>query len=281
MPPVLSSLHVYPLKGAGGFSPAEWEVDDRGFRYDRRWMLVDPAGDFITQREEPRLALVRTRIEPPHLVLEAPQMPPIRLALAPMGGREMTVRVWGQVVEAWLPDTKVDQWISEYLARPCGIAYMPEEASRPIDPAYAAPWREVSFADAFPFLVISEASLDDLNQRLPVSLPMNRFRPNLVIAGTAPFAEDRWQRIRIGQLHLDLAKPCDRCVVTTTDQDTAARSHEPLHTLATYRRWNGKVFFGQNAIHDATGQLAAGAVVEVLAEGDEGTGNGEPGTGRR
>lgn len=267
MPPILSSLHVYPLKGAGGFSPGAWEVDDRGFRYDRRWMLVDPAGDFITQREEARLALVRTRIEPPHLLLDAPGMPEIRLALAPMGGRAMTVQVWGQQVEAWLPDTSADQWISAFLARPCGIAYMPEDSTRPIDSDYAAPWREVSFADGFPFLVISQASLDDLNERLPVPLPMNRFRPNLVVLGTAPFAEDQWRRVRIGRLHLDLVKPCDRCVVTTTDQETAARNQEPLHTLATYRRSEGKVLFGQNAIHDATGQLAVGEVVEVLEEG--------------
>ena len=266
MPPLLASLHVYPLKGAGGFSPAAWEVDDRGFRHDRRWMLVDPAGDFISQREEPRLALVRTRIEAPHLVLEAPEMPPIRLALAPMGGRAMVVQVWGERVEGWLPDTKADQWISEYLARPCGVAYMPDEASRPIDPEFAAPWREVSFTDGFPFLVISQASLDDLNHRLSAPLPMNRFRPNLVIAGTAPFAEDRWRRIRMGQLHLELVKPCARCVVTTTDQATAARGHEPLRTLATYRQVDGKVLFGQNAIHDATGRLAAGEAVEVLEE---------------
>ena len=274
MPPRLVSLHVYPLKGAGGFSPAAWEVDDRGFRHDRRWMLVDPAGDFISQREEPRLALVRTRIEAPHLVLEAPEMPPIRLALAPMGGRAMMVQVWGARVEGCLPDTKADQWISEFLARPCGVAYMPEEASRPIDPEYAAPWREVSFADGFPFLVISQASLDDLNQRLPAQIPMNRFRPNLVVAGTTPFAEDSWRRVRVGQIHLELVKPCARCVVTTTDQATAVRSHEPLRTLATYRQVDGKVLFGQNAIHDATGRLAVGEAIDVLEEGSREWGAG-------
>ena len=279
MPPVLASLHVYPLKGAGGFSPAAWEVDDRGLRHDRRWMLVDPAGDFISQREEPRLALVQTRIEPPHLVLEAPAMPEIRLALAPMGGRAMAVQVWGQGVAGWLPDTKADQWISEYLARPCGIAYMPEEASRAIDPQYAAPWREVSFADGFPFLVISQASLDDLNQRLPAPLPMNRFRPNLVVAGTAPFAEDGWRRVRIGQIHLELVKPCARCVVTTTDQATGARGQEPLRTLATFRQVDGKVLFGQNAIHDATGRLVAGENVQVLEEGSSELGAGSSSEG--
>jgi len=279
MLPTLSSLHVYPLKGAGGFSPSAWEVDDRGFRYDRRWMLVDPAGDFITQRDEPRLSLVRTRIEPPHLVLDAPAMPEIRLALAPLGGRAMTVQVWGQLVEAWLPDTKADQWISEYLARPCGIAHMPEDATRPISPDHAAPWREVSFADGFPFLVISQASLDDLNQRIPVPLPMNRFRPNLVVAGTAPFAEDGWRRVRIGPLHLDLVKPCERCVVTTTDQATAERGHEPLRTLATYRRVDGKVMFGQNAIHDATGTIEVGTELEVLEEGSREKGAGSSSEG--
>jgi uncharacterized protein YcbX len=264
MPFRLASLHVYPIKGAAGISPREWEVDRRGLRYDRRWMLVEPSGEFLTQREVPELALVRPRIEPPHLVVEAPAMTELRLPLHPMGGRRKRVRIWNDRVEALLPDQRADQWFTDYLGTPTGLAWLPEEADRPVDRAYAEAAHQVSFADGFPFLVIGQESLDDLNRRLAVPLPMNRFRPNLVVAGAEPFAEDDWRRVRIGELELDVVKPCARCVVTTTDQQTAERGVEPLRTLATYRRIDGKVVFGQNALHDRPGRLAQGDRVTVM-----------------
>jgi uncharacterized protein YcbX len=260
----LASLHVYPIKGAAGLTPREWEVDQRGLRYDRRWMLVEPSGGFLTQRELPELALVRPRIEPPHLVVEAPGMSELRLPLQPLGGRRLTVRVWNDRVGALLTDQKADQWFTDYLGLPAGLAWLPDDTIRPADPDYAPPSSQVSFADAFPFLVISQGSLDDLNSRLAVPLPMNRFRPNLVVAGGGPFAEDGWRRIRIGALELDVVKPCARCVVTTTDQLTAERGVEPLRTLATYRKIDGKVMFGQNALHDRPGRLTQGDLVTVL-----------------
>jgi hypothetical protein len=260
----LESLHVYPIKGAAGLSPLEWKVDRRGLQYDRRWMLVEPSGEFLTQREVPELALVRPRFEPPHLVVEAPGMTALRLPLNPMGGRRKRVRIWNDRVEALLPDQRADQWFTDYLGTPTGLAWLPEEADRPVDPAYAEGSYQVSFADGFPFLVIGQASLDDLNRRLAVPLPMNRFRPNLVVAGAESFAEDGWRRIRVGAVELDLLKPCARCVVTTTDQLTAERGIEPLRTLATYRRIDGKVMFGQNALHDGPGRLAQGDQVTVI-----------------
>lgn len=264
MPFRLESLHVYPIKGAAGLNPAAWEVDARGFRYDRRWMVVQPSGEFLTQRELPELALIRPRIEPPHLVISAPGMVELRLPLAPLGGRPLRVRVWNDRVGALLTDPSADRWFTEYLGLPTGLAWLPEDADRPADPVYAPPTAQVSFADAFPFLVIGQASLDDLNARLAEPLPMNRFRPNLVVTGAEPFAEDGWRRIRIGELGFDVVKPCARCVVTTTDQLTGRRGQEPLRTLATYRRIDGKVMFGQNALHDRAGRLARHDSVTIL-----------------
>jgi hypothetical protein len=264
MPLHLASLHVYPIKGAAGSAPAEWDLDVRGFRYDRRWMLVEPSGEFITQRDQAELALIRPRIEPPHLLVEAPGMPLLRLALNPMGGRPLNVCVWEDRVDALLPDQRADQWFTDFLGRPALLAWMPETCVRPLDLRYAQPGDRTGFADAFPFLVISEASLDDLNSRLAVPLPMNRFRPNLVIGGATPFAEDGWSRIRIGTIGMRVVKPCARCLVTTTDQLTGERGVEPLRTLATYRRVDGKVMFGQNVLHDGTGRLAVGDPVTVL-----------------
>lgn len=260
----LASLHVYPIKGAAGLSPAEWEVDQRGLRYDRRWMLIQPSGEFLTQRDLPELALIRPRIAPPHLVVEAPGMTELRLALHPMGGRRKRVRVWDDRIDALLPDQRADQWFTDFLGTPAALAWLADDANRPVDPTYAPPSHQVSFADGFPFLIISQGSLDDLNGRLAQPLPMNRFRPNLVVAGSAPFAEDGWRRIRVGSVELDVVKPCARCVVTTTDQLTAKRGVEPLRTLATYRQIDGKVMFGQNALHDGPGRLAQGDQVTVI-----------------
>ncbi len=269
MPLHLASLHIYPIKGAAGTAPREWEVDVRGFRYDRRWMLVEPSGEFITQRENPALALIRPRFQPPHLVIEAPGMPPLTIALAPMGGRPLNVRIWDDRVDALLPDQRADQWFTDYLGSPTLLAWMPDACVRPVDPFYAEPADQASFADGFPFLVIAEASLDDLNSRLAEPLPMNRFRPNLVVGGATPFAEDEWRRIRIGSMEFRVVKPCARCVITTTNQLTGARGVEPLRTLATYRRIDGKVMFGQNVLHDGPGRLALGDLVNVVAMTDK------------
>jgi len=265
MPLRLDSLHVYPIKGAAGLSPTEWEVDARGLRYDRRWMVVQPSGEFLTQRDLPELALIRPRIDPPHLVVGAPGMVELRLPLAPLGGRQIRVRVWNDRVDALLTGHEADRWFTEYLGLPTGLAWLPEDADRPADPVYAPTPAQVSFADAFPFLIIGQASLDDLNARLSEPLPMNRFRPNLVLSGSEPFAEDTWRRIRIGEVEFDVVKPCARCVVTTTDQLTGRHGPEPLRTLATYRRVDGKVMFGQNALHDRAGHLVRHQAVTVLA----------------
>lgn len=260
----LSCLHVYPIKGCGGLAPAEWDVDEFGLRHDRRWMVVTLTGDFVTQREEPRLALVRPALECDALVLRAPGMPNLALPLVPATRERVKVEVWHDVTEGVPVAPEAARWLSRYLDSLVRLVWMPDDVLRPTDPAYAEGYR-VSFADGFGFLLITEASLAELNRRLETPVPMNRFRPNLVVSGTEPFAEDGWRRLRVNGIALDVVKPCDRCVVTTTDQDTAERGKEPLRTLATFRLFDGKVLFGQNVVHRGTGRLAVGAAVEVVA----------------
>jgi uncharacterized protein YcbX len=254
----LTSLHVYPIKSTAGLAPSAWDVDGFGLRYDRRWMVVDAAGEMISQRTHPRLALVRPAIGDGTLRVETAGMPPLELPLAPTSTVALPVTVWDDTCTAVWTGERAARWFSDVLETDCSLVFMPDTTLRPANTTYAPPGHRVSFADAFPFLLISEASLADLNGRLPVPLPMNRFRPNLVIAGAAPFGEDAMTTFRIGALGFRVVKPCDRCVVTTTDQATLDRGTEPLRTLATYRRVDGKVYFGQNVVHDGTGRLAVG-----------------------
>lgn len=259
----LSSLHVYPIKSCGGISPAEWVVDDLGFRYDRRWMIVTPAGDFVTQREEPQLALVRPSVAGDTLVVRAPGMPDLALPLAGADGVRMPVQVWRDLTEGVLVSDG-SAWFSRLLDLPVELVWMPDDVVRHADLRYAVGNR-VSFADGFCFLLISEASLTELNRRMETPLPMNRFRPNLVVSGAEPFAEDGWRKLRLGGIELAVVKPCARCAITTTDQETAERGVEPLRTLATFRVRNRKVMFGQNVVHRGVGRVAVGDVVEVVS----------------
>jgi uncharacterized protein YcbX len=262
--PYLSQLYVYPVKSAGGIPLEASGVDGRGLRHDRRWMLVDEAGSFMSQRRFPRMALVRLRIEPDHLVVDAPEMPPLEVPLRPPDRKLRLARVWGDLVEVSTIGDDADRWFGEFLGVGCNLVYLPEESIRPVDPAYGRRGDRVGLADGFPFLLVSEASLADLNSRLEHPVPMNRFRPNLVVGGCEPFAEDGWRLIRIGSITLRVVKPCARCTITTVDQETAARGKEPLRTLADFRRAGNKVLFGQNLIHDDTGTLRAGDPVEVV-----------------
>lgn len=259
----LSGLYVYPVKSAGGFDAPAWPVDDFGLRHDRRWMVVDSRGEALTQRGHPRLALVRTAIAGETLRLAAPGQPPLELPAEPAGSVRTTANVWGDACESYWLGEGPATWFTRLLGTACSLVYMPAETRRPADPDYAPPGVRVSYADAFPFLMLSEESLADLNARLPAPLPMNRFRPNLVIAGGQPYAEDGLGNFRIGTLELAAVKPCDRCVLTTTDQETGERGPEPLRTLATYRKANGKVLFGQNVVHRGPGRLTVGEVVRV------------------
>ena len=260
----LDGLYVYPIKSAGGVLLEASDVDGRGLRHDRRWMLVDGAGRFMSQRRFARMALIRTRIEADHLVVDAPDMPSLEVPFLPQGGRLLRARVWNDLVQTQPVGGGADRWFEEFLGVRCKLVYLPDKSVRPVDPDYGGPDDRVSLADGFPFLLISEASLSDLNARLERPVPMNRFRPNLVVRGCEPFAEDYWRVVRIGQVSFRVVKPCARCHITTVDQRTAEVGREPLRTLARFRRAGSRVLFGQNLIHDEKGTLRAGDPVEVV-----------------
>lgn len=259
----LSGLYVYPIKSCAGIPLESAELSVTGLRHDRRWMLVDEAGEFMSQRAHPRMALISTRLSGEHLTTSAPGMPDLQVPLHQEDGKRIDVSVWGDTNRGTLVGEEADGWFREFLGFPCRLVRKPDDDPRPVDSHYAQGGDQVGFADGFAFLLISEASLDDLNSRLDEPLPMNRFRPNFVLRGCGPYAEDEWGHVRIGGVPFRVAEACPRCAITTTDQKTAARGKEPLRTLATYRRFDGEVFFGRNLIHDALGTVRVGDSVEV------------------
>ena len=265
MTPVLSALHVFPLKSCAPLVLDAATLEPRGLRHDRRWIVADATGRFLTGRQHPRLTLLRVVPDDDGIVVSAPDRPPLRLR-PPADAPRAPIRIWSDTVAALPAGDEADAWISSFLGIPARIAYMDDACVRAVSPDYARHGEEVSFADAFPLLLISQAALDALNSRLAAPVPMLRFRPNLVIANTAPHAEDGWKRIRVGAIELDIVKPCVRCVFTTVDFEHGRfdPTGEPLRTLTTYRRGERGVTFGQNAIPRNVGTLRVGDPVEVL-----------------
>jgi uncharacterized protein YcbX len=261
---ILTGLYRYPVKSMRGGSLERMPVTERGPVGDRQWMVVDQAGRFLTQRQQARMCLIEPTLgDAGELELVAPGMSPIRPRVLP--DQCCDVLVWSDTVEAETTDSETDRWLSTFLGVACRLVRFADDRTRPVDRDYAQPQDQVGFADGFPFLLISEASLQDLNARLDRPVPMERFRPNLVISGCEPFEEDRWQRIRIGAMTFRVAKPCSRCIIPTIDIASAQRSAEPLRTLMSYRKRDNKVYFGQNLIHDGSGMLEHGMPVEVIA----------------
>ncbi|HAA28829.1 MAG TPA: MOSC domain-containing protein [Cyanobacteria bacterium UBA8553] len=259
----LSGIYIYPIKSAAGISLKTAQVEKRGFECDRRWMLVDETGKFLTQRQFPRMALISVLLNQNQLVVKAPNQKSLSLPIHMDSDDYVRVQVWNSICDAIPLGEEVSQWFSEFLEISCQLVYMPESSFRPVNPRYATDNEQVSFADGFPFLLISEASLEDLNQRLDEPIPMNRFRPNLVVSGCEAFAEDSWRSIRIGSIIFRVVKPCERCSITTVDQALGIRGKEPLQTLAKYRLSNGKILFGQNLIPGKFGALQVGDSVEI------------------
>ena len=262
----LSGLFIHPVKSLRGCAVPAADVDALGLVGDRRFMVVDAAGRFLTQRTLPRMALIETDLGPEALILSVPGQGGVSVPLhAPRDSRPtVAVTVWGSTGLATEDcGEAAAAWLGYFLGTPCLLVRIGGAFHRPLlKPGKALPGDLTSFADSYPFLVIGEASLADLNDRLDEPLPMNRFRPNLVVAGGAAFAEDTWTRVRIGNVDFRAGGPCARCVVTTTDQATAGRGPEPLRTLARYRRDATdptNVNFGQNLIHETkSGTLRLG-----------------------
>lgn len=262
----LSHINVFPVKSCAPWTPAQGQVETRGLRGDRRWMIVDAQGQFATARKNPRLVLVKARAQAAGLLLSAPGMPDQDL-LPTQDGSQVKVQVWGDEVIARTAADSADAWISQYLGFPARFVFMDDQIERAVDPKYAKPGDVVSFADGFPLLLITQAALDLLNSKLAQAIPMLRFRPNLVVSGTEAHAEDGWRSIRIGGIPFDVVKPCIRCVLTTVEPDSGTfdAAGEPLRTLLGYRRTAKGIAFGQNLIPRGTGTIALGDAVEVIA----------------
>jgi uncharacterized protein YcbX len=262
----LSELHIYPVKSLGGIALQEAKVTERGLEHDRRWMVVDPAGQFLTQREYPRMATVWVDVGHDCLTLAAPDRDTIEVPFDAVLAPALRVQVWNSNVEALAVSGAADLWLSEHLGTPCRLVHMPDSTRRECNPEFAGDGKVVSFADGYPFLVTSEASLADLNRRAGTNLPMNRFRPNLVVRGAGAWAEDHWKEFTVGEVRFRVAKPCGRCQVTTTDQASGeVRGPEPLATLATFRDSQFGVRFGMNLVALGTGTLRLGDNLEPAA----------------
>jgi uncharacterized protein YcbX len=264
----IASLHLYPVKSACGIELEQAELTAAGIAQDRRWMLVNPSGTFLTQRELPRLALLRPELSASELRLHAPQLDPIALPLAQWGERRQ-VRVWRHSCEAYDEGPRVAQWLRQFLERDCRLVRFDPAHRRLSSREWTGTFEaENRFSDGYPLLAIASASLHDLNGRLEQALPMNRFRPNIVLDGLQPFDEDHIEELSAGDIRLRFVKPCTRCQITATNQDTGTiEGTEPLRTLKSYRydpKLHG-VCFGHNLIvaGGTGGQLQRGQALQL------------------
>lgn len=262
----LRDLYIYPIKSCGGQRVDAALATKRGLQDDRLLMLVDGEGTFLTQREHPPMALIAPTLGDELLTLRAPGMTTLDLPLR-TSGPSCYATVWNDRCAAIDQGAAVAEWLSDYLGTTARLVRLSDTFQRAVDPRYErSPDDETSFADGYPFLLISQGSLDDLNGRLATPVPMNRFRPNLVVAGCVPFAEDGWRQLQIGAVTFYPVKPCARCPIPTIDQATGVMGKEPLKTLATFRRTaEGKVIFGQNLLSTGTGVIRVGDPVNVVA----------------
>src|SRR6266702_1891789 len=231
----VGELHVYPLKSARGIAQSAVRLAATGLEWDRNWMVTDCAGGFLSQRTHPNLARIETYLSATSLTLRAPGLPPLELPFA-FEGDVISVQVWKDRCEALDQGQAASEWASAALEKSVRLVRVPGMPKRAANPEYAGPQpAPVAFPDGFPILVCNRASLDELNARMPEPIPMGRFRPNIVLNGLAPFAEDRIASVQIGAVTLKLVKPCTRCVITSTDQGTGERSTNPLPYLREFR----------------------------------------------
>lgn len=287
----LSAIYVFPVKSAKGIKVNEARATATGFEFDRRWMVVDQSGRFVTQRTQPRLVHVDTALTADHLVLSAPGHGEVRVPLKLEPEASQTVTVWHDTLPAREESRQAAEFFSDLLGAAHKLVRFPEAGERAVprvpkdgraggEYADSRPsedrvtGRRVQFADAFPFLLISQGSLDLLNEKLAAKgvppMGMERFRPNLVVSGCEPHAEDRWDVLFIGDMRFDVVKPCARCSIPSVDPEKATYGVEPLRTLATYRREAGKVLFGQNLVHHDEGVVTSDAPCVALPSASAG-----------
>jgi len=257
----LSELNIYPLKSCAQISLKQVRLSPFGLELDRRWMLIDEQGTMLTQRKHARMCLIHSSINKAQLTVNAPAMQQLEIQT---GNTRTKATVWEDTCNAYDCGDEAAHWFSTFLNTPARLVYFPDDERRQVDLQYAQAGEITAFSDGFPYLLISQASLDDLNRRLELPVEMKRFRPNLVVAGNAAFEEDQWKRIRIGDIEFSLVKPCSRCAIPSINPATAEKTAEPLKTLAGYRLRDKNIFFGQNIIAHGSGLLELGMPVEIL-----------------
>ncbi|QGJ71989.1 Molybdenum cofactor sulfurase [Planctomycetales bacterium 10988] len=260
----LQGIVYYPLKSAQGLSVNRHPMVARGLIHDRQWMLVNSRGQFLTQRQFPAMARLNVQPAEDSLRCSYEGQPPCHIPLQLPEGELRPVRIWRDKTEAYGYPPAIDQWFQQALGTECHLVRQAEEVIRSIDRDYVLSERPVSFADGFPFLLTNQASLDALNDRLERSIPMSRFRTNLIVEGFPAFAEDDWKQVKIGPFLFEVAKPCARCKVINIDQQTGEPTGEPLPTLGTFRKQTGGIIFGQNLWSPATGVLEVGMPVTPI-----------------
>lgn len=259
----IHSLHVYPIKSCRGIELQSAELVETGIKYDRHWMLVDENGDFLSQRQYPLMAGISCEFSGSNLLLNAKKQDPLEIPMqqSPAGFKQ--VNIWNDSCNAALVSQQASNWFSALIGVSCELVYLPETEKRQVDLRYAAPNQIVGFADGFPLLVVSLASIDLLNQKLEQKVTIDRFRPNIVIEGCPAHAEDEWSRIVIGDIEIQLVKACSRCVIPSIDQRSSEKHPTILKTLASYRRTDNKILFGQNGLHSGNGRIHKGQEIQL------------------
>lgn len=263
MTATVHSLYVYPIKSCGGISLKNAELIRTGFRHDRHWMLVNKQGGFLSQRTLPRMALIETQIIDNRVLLCSAAGNQLEIPLHTSDEDRLPVQIWNDNCSAARVSPEVSRWFSEFLDVDCELVFLPDTEKRPLDRDYASDDQTIAFADGFPVLVVSLASIELLSSKLQQEVSIERFRPNIVLDGCDAHEEDSWRSITINGIPVQLAKPCSRCVIPGIDPDTAQKHPTLLKTLASYRRFNGKVYVGQNGLHGKHGHISVGQSVSV------------------
>lgn len=256
----LQDIYIYPIKSLGGISVQQAEVEEAGLQYDRRWMLTDKAGNFVSQRTHSQMSLLQVNFAPDGLIISHKKklLTPLTIPFEVCTTRKVSVRIWDDACTALEVSNDANEWFTYALKMPVQLVYMSAITKRKVDTDYAKNKEIVSFADAYPFMMTGQSSLNELNTRLSQPILMNRFRPNFVFKGGKPYCEDNMHTFRISAITFYAVKACSRCVLTTIDQEHATRGKEPLKTLAAYRTLGNKIMFGQNLLHAGAGQVKAG-----------------------
>lgn len=260
----LSQLAIYPVKSCSQISLTQANISPFGLQMDRRWMVIDAKGQMITQRQQPRMCLIQTQLTQNQLILNAPEMPELCLSDKLVADSDIQATVWRDQCNAIDCGDEAAHWLSEFMQSSCRLVFFPDTEVRQCDTNFAKIGDKTAFSDGFPYLLIGQASLDELNQRLAQAIEMSRFRPNLVVTGSPAFAEDKWKKIRIGTVIFRVVKPCSRCMIPSINPHTAEKTAEPVKTLASFRQRDNNIYFGQNLVAENSGSLQLDMPVEIL-----------------